>query len=137
MEQKQKKKGVFTNNVLCDAIARIRNACLVKAPTADVVYSKLNEKVMNLMANRGYVKKVEKLEDKFLRVSLKYYKGESVIRGANPVSRPSRKVYVSNKNIPQTRDGIGMTILTTSKGILTKDEAEKEKVGGQVLLQIW
>jgi small subunit ribosomal protein S8 len=110
---------------------------LNRADTVEVVYSKLNEKILNLLSKQGYIRAVKPNNQFSITVELKYYKGESVIRNLVSVSKPSRRVYVSHDSIPQTKDGIGLTVLTTSKGILTKKEAEEQKVGGQVLMQIW
>jgi small subunit ribosomal protein S8 len=126
---------------IADMLARIRNASMAEHEKLDVPASKLKVRVAEIMKEEGFIKNFRFIEDKkqgTLRIYLKYGPGgERVIAGMSRVSKPGRRLYVTADKIPSLLGGMGVAILTTSRGILTDREARKAKVGGEVLCYIW
>lgn len=132
--------GTVTDPI-ADMLARIRNASMAEHEKLDVPASKLKVRVAEIMKEEGFIKNFRFIEDKkqgTLRIYLKYGPGgERVIAGMSRVSKPGRRLYVTADKIPSLLGGMGVAILTTSRGILTDREARKAKVGGEVLCYIW
>ncbi|GAB4140612.1 MAG: 30S ribosomal protein S8 [Patescibacteria group bacterium] len=129
-----------SNDTISDFLARVNNAILARHENLIVPKTKSVLAIARILEKRGYFKSVEvisKAPQDDLKITLKYFKGESVIRGLNRVSKPGRRIYARMKKIPKTIEGLGLTIISTSKGILTRKEAFEQKVGGEVLCQIW
>jgi small subunit ribosomal protein S8 len=125
---------------IADALTRIRNAQMVNKEYVDVMYSKLIEGLMVKFKENGFIKNYKTASDKkpYIRVYLKYDENKiPVINEIKRVSRPGLRKYVSAKNIRFYKNGLGMRIITTPKGILTDKEAKKENVGGEILCEIW
>lgn len=126
---------------ISDALTIIRNASRAKKEKADIKASKILEEILNLLKKTNYILNFKKIEDKkqgVLRVYLKYDgKGANVITELRRISKPGLRVYVSKDEIPKVLGGYGMAVLTTSKGILSDEEARKNVVGGEILLYIW
>ena len=125
---------------LADMLTRIRNASRIKKEHVDILASKMKVAIAKIMKDEGYIKNFRVIKDRkqgILRVFLKYHEGDPVIEGLERVSKPSRRVYVPNDEIPKVLNGLGVAILTTSKGIMTDREARKQKVGGELICSMW
>ncbi len=133
---------------ISDLLTRIRNASAVKKAEIVLPYSRLRHEVSKVLESEKYVLRTEKIPaakpgeegpryDQ-LRIVMRYRSnGNPVIRHIKRVSRPSRKVYVTVDKIPTILNGLGMAIISTSKGLLTDRQARKEKIGGELMLEIW
>lgn len=126
---------------IADMLTRIRNGLVVHKDLVDVPASKFKQEIANILVKEGFLKSVEKLEVEgkpFLRLALKYGpRREKVIQHIQRVSRPGRRVYVTAENVPNVRRGLGVAIVSTSKGLLPDREARKLGVGGEVICEVW
>ena len=127
---------------IADMLTRIRNANTAKHDTVDVPASKMKLAIANILLDEGYIEKYDVIEDgvfKTIHITLKYGadKNEKVITGLKRISKPGLRVYVNSNEIPRVLNGLGIAILSTSKGIMTDKEARKENIGGEVLAYIW
>jgi small subunit ribosomal protein S8 len=129
------------NDPLGDMLTRIRNAQMRSKSTVKTPASKLRGWVLDILANEGYIRGYEAMDDAngkpAFEISLKYFDGEPVIREVKRVSTPGRRVYASVKEIPQVRNGLGVSIVSTSKGIMSDSRARSENVGGEVLCTVF
>lgn len=126
---------------LADMLTRIRNAGMVKHSKVDVPASKMKISVAKILKSEGYIKNYKLLKDRkngILRIYLKYdgY-NEGVIIGLKRMSKPGRRLYVKKEDIPPVLNGMGIAVLSTSKGVLADREAKKLNVGGELLCNIW
>ena len=127
---------------IADMLTRIRNAVNGYKESVDIPASKFKEQLANVLLGEGFVKSVErvKLESGFeiIRVGLKYgAKREQVIKSIKRVSRPGRRAYVSNENLPRIHRGLGIAVVSTSKGLMVDREARKMGIGGEVVCEVW
>ncbi|MCC7009364.1 MAG: 30S ribosomal protein S8 [Acidobacteria bacterium] len=128
---------------IADMITRIRNAVHARHPRVDIPASRLKADIARILEQEGYVAavKVVEAEDAVrpsLRITLKYGpRGENVISGLERVSRPGRRVYLGRDEVPKVMGGLGTSILTTSRGVMTGRDAERVGVGGEVLCNVW
>ncbi len=126
---------------IADLLTRIRNASRAEHEKVDIPASRLKVRVVEILKDEGFVKNYRVLEDtkqSTLRVYLKYNPGnEKIISGLVRVSTPGRRIYVTHDKIPTVLGGMGVTIVSTSRGVLTDREARKQKVGGEVLAYVW
>jgi len=125
---------------ISDMLTRIRNAIRIKAEKVDIPISKMKLEVAKILKEEGFIKAYKILKDRkqgILRVILKYVDNESVISGLKRISKPGRRVYVSRDGIPIVIGGLGISILTTSKGILSDKLCRREGVGGEVICYVW
>ncbi len=125
---------------IADFLTRIRNANMVYKESVEVPGSKMKEAIAEVLRREGFIKgyKVKVKEGKkFLEIFLKFSDGERVIRNLERVSSPGRRIYVSKDEIPRVCSGLGICILSTSKGILTGQEAKRLGVGGEVICYVW
>ena len=126
---------------IADMLTRIRNGAKAKFNSVDIPGSTLKTEVAKILKNEGYVRNYKFLKDGkqgILRVYLKYGEAQSnVIYGLKRISKPSRRVYVRCKEIKPIYSGMGIMILSTSKGIMTDKKARQEKVGGEILCHVW
>ena len=130
---------------IADMLARIRNATLARHGRVEMPSSRLKVEIAKILQNEGYIQGFSVLEPKDgeraqtqLRVFLKYGpRGERVITGIQRVSRPGRRVYFGRDDVPDVLAGLGTSILTTSRGVMTGREAVKAGVGGEVLCNVW
>jgi len=126
---------------IADMLTRVRNAAKAKFNSVDVPGSTLKIELAKILKNEGYIRNYKFLKDGkqgILRIYLKYGGGQSnVIYGLKRISKPSRRVYVKCKEIKPVYNGMGIAILSTSKGVMTDKKARQEKVGGEVLCQVW
>jgi small subunit ribosomal protein S8 len=126
---------------IADMLARIRNANLVGHEKVEIPASKVKRAIAEILKNEGFIRDAEYIEDDkqgVIRLFLKYGKNqERVITGLKRISKPGLRVYARHDNIPRVLGGLGIAILSTSKGIMTDKEARKQHVGGEVLCYIW
>ena len=127
---------------ISDMLTRIRNAVGATHETVDIPVSNLKIRVAELLRKEGYINSYEIIESsplkKNIRVSLKYGpRGEKLITGIKKISTSGLRVYTKSKDAPRVLGGLGVSIINTSKGLKTDREARKEKLGGDVLCQVW
>jgi small subunit ribosomal protein S8 len=120
----------------------IRNGIMVSKPSVDATYSKMSFAIATLMKNEGFVRNVrvnENAEDgrKYIHVELKYVDGESAIHEITRMSKPSRRMYVGATTVKPVIGGLGLSILSTDRGIITHKQAKSLSVGGEILCTIW
>jgi len=129
------------NDPVADFLTRIRNAQQAGHRWTDIPASNLKLRMALLLKLEGFVKDFVVIEDdkqNVLRVYLKYSSdGTPVIGGLTRISRPGRRLYASADNLPRVRNGLGIAILTTSRGVITDKQAKKERIGGEVLCHVW
>lgn len=126
-------------DVIADMLTRIRNAIMAKHETVEIPASNTKKAIADILLKEGYVKdvKVEEGVQGTIVITLKYENGQKVINGLKRVSKPGLRVYVGTEEIPQVLGGLGIAILSTSKGIMTGKEAKKAHQGGEVLAYVW
>ena len=125
---------------IADMLTRIRNALTAKHETVEVPASKMKKAIADILLNEGYISNVEMKEDGVqgsILVTLKYSKECNVISGLKRISKPGLRVYAKSNEIPKVLNGLGIAILSTSKGIMTDKEARANNLGGEVLAFVW
>ncbi len=126
---------------IADMLTRIRNGNNAKHDSVDVPASNIKKELAQILTNEGFIKGFDVIEDGkqgIIRIDLKYGKNsEKVISGIKRISKPGLKVYVKSNEIPRVLGGLGIAVLSTSKGIMTDKEARKENVGGEVICYVW
>ncbi len=126
---------------IADLLTRIRNASRAEHEKVDIPSSKLKVRISELLKEEGFIKNYRLIEDDkqgVLRVYLKYGAGnEKMISGLVRVSRPGRRVYVGKDKIPSILGGMGVAILSTSRGVMTDRQSRKQQLGGEVLAYVW
>lgn len=123
-----------------DMLTRIKNALTAKKEQVVIPHSKLKEAIALILEENNYIQGYEVEEKKpqsDLVVTLRYVEGLPAISGMERVSKPGRRLYAKTKQIPVTLNGYGLTVVSTSKGILTDNEARKKNVGGELLCRVW
>ena len=129
------------SDVIADMLTRIRNANDAKHLTVDIPASKMKESIAKILVSEGYVKGYQIVDDGkqgTIRVTLKYLTGkQKVIRGIRRVSKPGLRVYAGYEDMPKVMNGLGIAIVSTSKGIMTDKQARTANVGGEVLAFVW
>jgi small subunit ribosomal protein S8 len=126
---------------IADMLTRIRNAVKAKFNSVDIPGSKLKIEMARILKDEGYIRNYKFLKDGkqgILRVYLRYGAGQkNIVYGLKRISKPSRRVYVRSKDIKPVLNGMGISILSTSKGIMTDKKARQANVGGEILCNIW
>lgn len=126
---------------IADMLTRIRNASSARHATVDIPASNMKKAIAQILVDEGYIKSCEEIKDEkqgIIRVTLKYdEKGKKVISGIKRISKPGLRIYVSKDELPQVLNGLGIALISTSKGIKTDKDARKEGLGGEVLAYIW
>ena len=126
---------------IADMFTKIRNAQAVKKETVSIPYSKIKMEIAKILLKEKYINEINrrgKKNKKSIELSLSYgKKGEGVIKHISRISKPSRRVYMPVKKIRPVRQGYGIMIFSSAKGLLTDKEAKKEMVGGEVICKIW
>ena len=126
---------------IADMLTRIRNGMVVDKRFVDVPSSNLKKRIAFVLKEEKYIKDFMFVEDKaksIIRIFLKYdHKGHAVISGIERVSRPGLRVYVGGDEIPRVLDGLGISILSTSKGVISNKTAKRIGVGGEILCKVW
>ena len=129
------------SDVIADMLTRIRNANDAKHETVDVPASNMKKAIAEILLNEGYIKSYNVIEDGkqgIIRIALKYAPGkQKVIHGLRRVSKPGLRIYASCEEMPRVLNGLGIAIVSTSKGIMTDKKAREENVGGEVLAFVW
>jgi len=127
------------SDTLADMITRIRNGQSANKVVVKAIYSKLNLNVCNVLKNEGYIDSFEVLGEnkKDISITLKYYKGTPLINKIEKITKQGCRVYSAVDDIPKTIGGLGTTILSTSKGVMTDTDARAQKVGGEVLISVF
>ena len=126
---------------VADMLTRIRNANNAKHDTVDVPASNMKKSIAQILLDEGYIKNFQLIDDGtqgIIRIPLKYLPGkEKAIQGLRRVSKPGRRVYAGADELPRVLKGLGIAIISTSKGVMTDKRARKENVGGEVLAFVW
>lgn len=129
------------NDLISDALTRIRNAALRKLDTTKLLHSNVVETTLKILEQKGYVESYNVVSEdnkKFINVVLKYDEtGKSVINELKRISKPGRRVYKGKDEIKRFKNGYGTIIVSTNKGVLSNDDAHKEGVGGEILCTVW
>ena len=130
-----------TTDPIADMLTRIRNANSAKHKTVDVPASKMKTAIAEILFREGYIKSFEVISNEnqgIIRITLKYdEKGTRVIDGIKRISKPGLRVYASKEELPKVLNGLGIAIISTSKGLKTDKEARELGVGGEVLAYVW
>jgi small subunit ribosomal protein S8 len=124
---------------ISDMLTRLRNGYMSKQKEVVIPSSKLKVAIAQVLEQEGYIKgfRVDGEVKKTLVVEMKYFNRRSVVEGIERVSKPSCRLYCGCKDIPKVKDGLGLAILSTPKGILSGKDAEKQNVGGEILCYVW
>lgn len=128
------------SDVIADMLTRIRNANNAKHETVDIPASNLKKAIAEILTNEGYVKGYQMVNNGtqgLIRITLKYKGKEKVIKGLRRVSKPGLRIYSGCEDMPRVMGGLGIAIVSTSKGIMTDKQARKENVGGEILAFVW
>ena len=133
---------MIVNDPIADMLTRIRNAQVAKHDTVEMPSSKAKKAIAKILLEEGYIKSVDNINDGVqgvLKITLKYVNGKQtpVIAGLKRISKPGLRVYAKSDEIPKVLGGLGIAIVSTSKGLMTDKEARKENLGGEVLCYIW
>ena len=123
---------------IADFLTLIRNATRAKKETVDVVQSKMNKEILEIIKREGYISDFKPLEaSRKIRVYLKYSSNRSVIKDLKKVSKPGLKVYTSYDKIPHVLRGLGIAVISTSKGLMSDAQAREQRLGGEVMCRVW
>ena len=129
------------SDVIADMLTRIRNANNAKHSTVDIPASNMKKSIADILVEEGYVKGYQIVDNGnqgIIRVTLKYMEGkQKVIRGIRRISKPGLRIYAGYEDMPKVMNGLGVAIVSTSKGIMTDKKARSLKVGGEVLAFVW
>ncbi len=132
---------MLTTDPIADLLTRIRNANIASKEKVDIPASKMKQSIIDLLKREGYIRSYRIVDDKghkVIRVFMKYgTKQEKVITRLERVSKPSVRRYVNKDNIPRVINGLGIAIISTSRGIMTDRDARKQGIGGEILCKIW
>jgi small subunit ribosomal protein S8 len=137
----EEQASMVMTDPIADFLNRIVNAQRVRMDKVDIPASKIKLNIARILKDEGYIKHYKFIHDNrqgILRIQLKYdSQRQAAIAGVKRVSKPGRRVYVGYEEIPKILNGLGIAILSTSKGILTDKQARKEKVGGELICAVW
>ena len=126
---------------IADFLTRVRNAIGAWKKTVDIPASNINKGIAEIMKNTHFISDYSLIETegvkKYLSLKLKYNDGVSVIEGLRRVSKPGIRTYKDSENIPRVRNGLGIAVISTSKGLMTDKQARAQKIGGEVICEIW
>ena len=128
------------NDPISDMLTRIRNANDARHDTVDVPYSKVKKAIADILVAEGFVASADTLGEgthKTIRITLKYEGKTKVLQGLKRISKPGLRIYANVEELPRVLNGLGIAIISTSKGIMTDKEARKQNVGGEVLAFVW
>ncbi|MGL5123754.1 MAG: 30S ribosomal protein S8 [Fusobacteriaceae bacterium] len=131
---------MFLTDPIADMLTRIRNANAVMHEKVDMPHSNLKEKVAEILKEEGFISNFKTITDgnkKNIRVYLKYSGKERVIKGIKRISTPGRRVYSAVEDMPRVLSGLGIAIVSTSKGLVTDKVARRENMGGEILAFVW
>lgn len=125
---------------IADMITRMRNAMAVRKESVLIPVSKLKERILNVLINEGYVESYEREyvgKVEYLKVILKYYMDKPVITHLKRISKPGCRLYSGFRNLKKVRGGLGISVVSTSYGVLSNEEAMRRKLGGEVLIEVF
>lgn len=126
---------------IADMLTRIRNANMARLEKLDVPASKMKIEIVKVLKEKGFIKSFKVLRDRkqgIIRITMKYVdNNERILSGVERVSKPGRRVYVDKASIPSVMGGYGISILSTSRGILTDDVCRREGIGGEIVCNVW
>jgi len=125
---------------IADFLTRIRNAIRARHKKVDIPNSGVKRDIAKIFAEQKFISSYTELSDKkqgILRISLRYVDGVSAITGLKRISRPGLRVYASSHELPRVLNGMGIAVISTSRGIMTEIQANQEKVGGEILCHVW
>ena len=128
------------SDVIADMLTRIRNANDAKHESVEIPASNRKKAIADILANEGYIKGYQIIDDNkqgIIKVTLKYVGKQKAITGLKRVSKPGLRVYANCEDMPKVMNGLGIAIVSTSKGVMTDKKARKENVGGEVLAFVW
>jgi len=129
------------SDVIADMLTRIRNANSAKHETVDVPASNMKKSIADILVSEGFIKSYQTIDDGkqgIIRITMKYLPGkQKVIHGIRRVSKPGLRIYSNCEDMPRVMNGLGVAIISTSKGIMTDKAARKANVGGEVLAFVW
>ncbi len=131
---------MHTTDPIADMLTRIRNANAAKHMCVDVPASNVKKAIAEILLEEGYIKNYQIIEDgkqDIIRIALKYVGKEKAISGIKRVSTPGLRIYKSKEELPKVLKGLGIAIVSTSKGIMTDKKARKENVGGEIMAFVW
>lgn len=132
---------MVVNDPIGDMLARIKNGYLARKNVVEVPYSKMKEEIAKILVKEGYLErlksKIQNSKFKVLELKLKYEGKRPAIEEVKRVSKPGVRIYAKAGEIPRVKYGLGITIVSTSKGIMTDKEAKKKNLGGEVICQVW
>ena len=130
-----------TTDPIADMLTRIRDASQAKFKTVDIPASNIKKNIAEILFEEGYIKAYEEITNEnqgIIRISLKYTeKGKKVISGLKRISKPGLRIYASKEELPKVLNGLGIALISTSKGVMTDKKARELGVGGEVLAYIW
>ena len=130
-----------TTDPIAEMLTRIRNASQAKFKTVDIPASNIKKNIAEILFEEGYIKAYEEITNEnqgIIRISLKYTeKGKKVISGLKRISKPGLRIYASKEELPKVLNGLGIALISTSKGVMTDKKARELGVGGEVLAYIW
>lgn len=130
-----------TTDPIADMLTRIRNANTSKHKTVDIPASNVKRAIAEILFKEGYIKAFEEINNEnqgIIRITIKYdEKGSRVIAGLKRISKPGLRVYANKEELPKVLNGLGIALISTSKGIMTDKEARAQGVGGEVLAYVW
>ena len=128
------------SDVIADMLTRIRNANNAKHESVEIPASNMKKAIADILVNEGYIKGYQIIDDNkqgIIKVTLKYVGKQKAITGLKRVSKPGLRIYAGCEDMPKVMNGLGIAIVSTSKGILTDKKARKENIGGEVLAFVW
>ena len=129
------------NDPIADMLTRIRNGLIARHDSVTMPASNMKKAIAKILLDEGYIKSVDFVDDGLqgqIKIALKYVQGkESVIKGLKRISKPGLRVYARSSEIPKVLGGLGIAIVSTSKGVMTDKEARNAGIGGEVLAYIW
>jgi small subunit ribosomal protein S8 len=127
-------------DTIADFLTRIRNGSTAKHKTIEVPSSNLKLAIAQILKDQGFIADFEKVDDSkqgLIKVKLRYYLGQPVFREVRRVSKPGRRIYAPADKLPRVHNGLGIAIVSTSKGVMTDKQARRENLGGEILCTIW
>ena len=129
------------NDALSDMLARIKNAHRAKKSSTSCFKSKLNMNVLTVLKDEGYIRDFKDFEERkginFIKIELKYYNGDPVIKKIKRISKPGIRVYSKISDLPKIYGGLGISIVSTPKGVMSDNQARKDNVGGEILCEVF
>ncbi len=128
------------SDVIADMLTRIRNANDAKHESVEIPASNMKKAIADILVNEGYIKGYQIIDDNkqgIIKITLKYVGKQKAITGLKRVSKPGLRIYANCEDMPKVMNGLGIAIVSTSKGVMTDKKARKENVGGEVLAFVW